>query len=133
VLTEVVPKEPSIVDTCLYAYIAKVVDGETVAVQAKSGAINVRLWGVDCPNNNQWGKKARDWLQWRIEHKDVALEIVTRDKHGRAVVRIYQGGSDVGLQMLALGLAQAAPGADNVMAETARAAKAHGIGMWGRK
>lgn len=132
VLTEVVPQAPTIVDTCLYAWVAKVVDGETVAIQVKNGAINVKLWGIDAPNSTQWGKKAKDFLVWRVERKDVALEIVSRTKTGQALVRIYREGSDVGLQMLALGLAQASPGADKVMAETTRAAKARGIGMFGR-
>lgn len=131
VLTEVIPKAPTIVDTCLYAYVAKVVDGETVAIQVKSGAINVKLWGVAAPNDSQWGKKAKDWLAWRVEQRPVSLEIVTRDKHGRALVRIYREGSDVGLQMVALGLAKTTTGADKAMVETEKACRARGIGMWG--
>jgi endonuclease YncB( thermonuclease family) len=132
VLTEVIPREVNIVDTAKYAFIPKVISGDTVAVQVKGGAVNVRIYGIEAPDG-KWAIKARDYLQWRVERKDCAIEIMGRDRHGRATVRLYQGGADVGLQMVAMGLARACAPTDKAISLTQDAAKKHGIGMWGRQ
>jgi endonuclease YncB( thermonuclease family) len=132
VLTEVIPREVNIVDTAKYAFIPKVISGDTVAVQVKGGAVNVKLYGIDSPDG-KFAIKARDYLQWRVERKDCAIEVMGRDKHGRATVRLYQGGSDVGLQMVALGLARACAPTDSAIQFIEAAAKKNRIGMWGKQ
>jgi len=132
VLTEVIPKEPSIVDTVVHGWVAKVVDGHTLAIQVRNGAVNIRIYGIESPDG-AWGKKAKDFLQWRVERKDVALEVIGRDKHGRAMCRVYREGSDVGLQMVAMGLARAVTQSDPALVQTEAACKTRGIGMWGGK
>jgi endonuclease YncB( thermonuclease family) len=133
VLTEVIPKEPSIVDTCIGAWVAKVVDGDTIAIQVQNGAVNISIYGIVAPRDGAWARKAKEYLTWRVERKNVALEIMGRDTQGRVSCRVYQAGSDIGLSLVALGLAKSAPTTDEVVAKSEKAAKARGIGMWGSK
>jgi len=131
VLIEVLPQEvPSIV--AQRVFIAKVVSGDTVAVQTKEGAVNCVLYGLHAPGG-RWGIKARDYLQWRVEQRYCEIEIVGRDRYNRAMLRLYSGGADIGLSMMALGLAHASYPTDPVFVLTEAAAQKREIGMWGKK
>jgi len=131
VLTEVIPKEPSIVDTIIGAWVAKVVDGSTLGIQTQSGVLNISIYGIETPKDGAWSRKAKEFVVWKVERKQVALEVMGRDRYGRASCRVYQAGSDVGLSLVGMGLAKTSAPTDEVMAITEKAAKARGIGMWG--
>ena len=63
---------------------------------------------IDAPEMNQGGEKARDWLTERIFGKNVQIIIDLRnrvDKFGRLLGHVFHGGSQIGDEMLNLGLA----------------------------
>ena len=132
VMVEVIPQEQPVTATAAYAYVVRVVSGDLVAVQTKGGAVNVKIWGIVAPEGH-WAKRAKDYLSWRVERKDCAVEVMGRDRYGRVSARLYQGGSDIGLTMVALGLARPAHSTDQAISVTAEAAQKRQIGMWGKK
>jgi endonuclease YncB( thermonuclease family) len=131
VLTEVIPRESS-VDVCRYAFVAHVIAGDLIALQEKKGVTNAVIYGIAAPDG-YWGLKAKAYLKWKIEGKPVSIEVVGRDRHGRLLIRCYRSGTDVALNMLAMGLARTAPQTDPAMAVAQEAAQKNRIGMWGTK
>ena len=91
------------------ATVVKVHDGDTITVSSlfRSFVFPIRFLGIDAPEMNAGGEKARDWLRERILNKDVKV-LIDRNKRvgkfGRLLGRIFHNGLDVGDEMLRNGL-----------------------------
>ncbi len=80
--------------------VARVVDGDTIEVDAAGKATSVRLIGVDAPElpSDHWAERARDYLRARCEGKPVILKLEqtqTRDRDGHLLAYVYFSDSDM--------------------------------------
>jgi micrococcal nuclease len=86
--------------------IVSVHDGDTCHVLDDDREVRVRLHGIDAPEAGQpFGTVARDRLRAIIMGKAVAVGHRGQDRYGRPLVGLEIDGDDVGLRMVADGLA----------------------------
>ncbi len=118
------PKKPKAIRVVL----ERVVDGDTVIVQARSGRIRVRLAGIDAPEiahprpgrdldpacrGQVWGPEAKAVLSGLLERQDgFLLTVISRDRYGRALgwLAAAEGREPVNVQLVRRGLAYRYPG-----------------------
>lgn len=96
----------------LDATVAKVVDGDTVALilpNTPTDQERIRLLAVDTPERGQlWYHEARDALAELVEGRTVRLEFETgqrerRDKYGRLLAYLLVDDRNVNVEMIRLG------------------------------
>ena len=79
-------------------YVIKVYDGDTVTLEDKT---RLRLYGIDAPELKQRGGKfARELLYDRIFNKKIEYEVISTDRYGRQVAKIYHKNEYINLYML---------------------------------
>ncbi|MGL4576445.1 MAG: thermonuclease family protein [Burkholderiaceae bacterium] len=87
--------------------VISIADGDTFDARISGGrVIRVRFGGIDTPEHGQthsW--RSRQALRELIRGKTVDLNCYKQDPRGRQVCRVFVGGQDVGLQMVARGAA----------------------------
>jgi micrococcal nuclease len=67
-----------------------VADGDTITVLHDRTPEKIRLHGVDAPEKAQpFGEKSKQLTSGLVFGKEVRVEVVTRDKYGRTVARVY--------------------------------------------
>lgn len=116
--------------------VTKVVDGDTADVTQDSGKTErIRFHGIDAPESHQdFGQVAKRHLSGLVAGKRVRVEYKpSRDRHGRIIGKVYQGGTYVNLEMAKAGYAwhyaQYAPD-DRDIAEAEKTARAAKRGLW---
>lgn len=84
----------------------RVIDGDTIAVDSGDGAaMELDLEGIDAPEPDQEkGDQARDFLSDLVLGKKIELDIL-HPEADPPVARVLVDGKDVGLELLAAGLA----------------------------
>jgi endonuclease YncB( thermonuclease family) len=89
------------------ATVISIADGDTFDARLPGGrVVRVRFGGIDTPEHGQtYGWRARQALRELIRGKAVELQCYKQDPRGRQVCRVFAGGQDVGLQMIARGAA----------------------------
>jgi micrococcal nuclease len=116
--------------------VTRVIDGDTLDVLLATGRIRVRLQGVDAPEHDQTGgAESRQWLQQRVQGRDVLLEPVTQDRYDRMVAIVYLGDSNLNRELLRAGHAWAfrryLRSVDRVFCDIEFAARREQAGLWG--
>lgn len=67
-----------------------VADGDTLTVLRDKTPVKIRLHSVDSPEKAQpFGQKAKQLTSGLVFGKVVKVEVVTKDKYGRTVARVY--------------------------------------------
>ena len=86
--------------------VIKVFDGDSMILSRDGRRIEVRLWGVDCPEKGQpWAGRARA-VTSELLGRTVTVRPVAVDKYGRVVGRLHDPGrGDHGLRLIQNGLA----------------------------
>ena len=91
-------------------YVSQVIDGDTFI---GSGNNRYRIFGIDTMeltslNNNEllFANKAKLCLQKLIEHKEVKITKIGKDKYDRHLVKVYHKSLDIGDELVAKGLAK---------------------------
>lgn len=90
--------------------VVKVSDGDTVQVleesEGKSVLHKIRLAGIDAPEKSQpFGSRARQALAELVAGKLVQVEVLSKDRYGRLVGRIWVGKEEVNSKMVSAGWA----------------------------
>ena len=83
-------------------------DGDIIEVEGKSQLIEVRLWGIDCPEKNQpWGKRARQFTTDNAFGKTVLIDPIAEDHYGciKGVVILPDGERVLNIELIKAGLA----------------------------
>jgi micrococcal nuclease len=77
--------------TCLLApRLIAIADGDTLTVLHDKTPVKIRLQGIDAPEKAQpFGEKAKQFTSSLVFGKEVRVEVVTRDRYGRTVGRVY--------------------------------------------
>lgn len=78
--------------------VTKIIDGDTFETASRKNP--VRLANVNAPEKGQPGSaKATEALRKMIEDEEVRINIVSRDKYGRAVANVYLGRESINKKM----------------------------------
>ena len=80
-------------------------DGDSLVVRQGGKRVELRLFGVDCPEKGQpFADQAREFTR-RLGGQRIRVQEVTRDKHGRVVARVFDSqGREHNLALLEAGL-----------------------------
>ncbi|MBK6744287.1 MAG: thermonuclease family protein [Hydrogenophilales bacterium] len=89
----------------------RVVDGDTIWVDASSGNTEVRLQGVAAPEDPRepGGKEATAYMRQICEGEQVRCELDGSKTRGREVGICHVEGNDIGAKVIAAGLARDCP------------------------
>ncbi|HUP92523.1 MAG TPA: thermonuclease family protein [Solimonas sp.] len=81
----------------LLCLVVGVADGDTLELRCGHHARErVRLAGIDAPEWTQpHGRDARNALAALVDHRQVTLQVVDRDRYGRRVAEVYLGPAHV--------------------------------------
>ena len=81
--------------------VVAVFDGDTIEVLVGHQRRRVRLSGIDTPERGQpWAEKARQALARRVFDKEVRVNDVGTDRHGRTVGEVYADNVCVGCELV---------------------------------
>ncbi len=84
----------------------RVPDGDTLHLMTEHGVERVRISGIDAPELGQpYSRVARTALSNLVNERVLSLACDKRDIYGRLVCAVRVEGTDVGLQLVLLGLA----------------------------
>ncbi len=91
----------------IYGTVVGITDGDTLKLlTADKKTIKIRLAEIDTPERQQpYGKRAKQELSDLAFQKQVAVKVVTIDRYGRTVGRIYIGDLDISAEMVRVGTA----------------------------
>lgn len=92
------------------AKVVKVIDGDSIMVVSKKGKMEIRLYGIDCPEYDQpFSRKAKAFTKSEILGKKVTVEKINKDRYGRLVALISCQGRTINRQLVKVGLAWVHP------------------------
>jgi micrococcal nuclease len=133
-LIRVVPALPA-GQVVLPGRVTRVIDGDTLDVLLSTGRIRVRLQGVDAPEHDQpGGAESKQWLQQRVQDREVLLEPVSQDRYDRMVAMVFLVDANLNRELLRAGHAWAyrryLRAADRVFCDIEYAARREMAGVW---
>lgn len=88
-------------------YVVGVADGDTVTVlDADKVQHKIRLTGIDAPEKKQpFGNRSKQSLSDMVFNKTLTVETDKRDRYGRELGKVMEGGKDVNLEQVRAGMA----------------------------
>lgn len=87
-------------------YVVNVIDGDTLEIRTENTIVKVRLIDIDCPEDGQYGhRQAKELLACYALRKHCDCIVMTEDKYGRAVARVWVNGEDLSKRLVAEGWA----------------------------
>ena len=90
----------------LPGHVVRIVDGDTLVLEAGDVRHKVRLAAIDAPERNQpWGDASTRELRRQVAGKDVVVEWSKRDRWQRLIGIIRLDGEDQNLHLVERGLA----------------------------
>ncbi len=91
-------------------FVKKIIDGDSIIVSAKNKTIEVRLYGIDCPEYDQrFAKQARKFVKSKINKKKIIVHPLYHDSYGRLVAVISHGNAVLNSEIVGAGLAWVYP------------------------
>ena len=86
--------------------VVRIVDGDTIVLEAGGARHKVRLAGIDAPEKNQpWGEAVTRELRRQIAGRDVLIDWSKKDRWNRLIGIIRLDGEDQNLHLVERGLA----------------------------
>lgn len=90
--------------------VVRILNGDTLEVLVDRKPVRIRLAQIDAPERGQpFGTRSQQALSRFIARKVVRVREYGRDRHGRVIGTVCDGGLDVGRAMVAEGYAWADP------------------------
>ena len=113
--------------------VISIADGDTVTIVNNNQQTKIRLAEIDTPEKRQpYGKKAKKALSDFILKKDVEVEVVTTDRYGRTVGKIFLGNRNINKEMVKAGHAwvYVKYAKDKTLFTLEKNAKENQLGLW---
>jgi endonuclease YncB( thermonuclease family) len=84
-----------------------VINGDTIQLMHEGQVLNVRLAGIDCPEDKQpFGEKAKQFTSGLVLGYEVTIKVWTKDKNGQILADvILSDGRNLNQELLKTGLA----------------------------
>jgi micrococcal nuclease len=118
------------------AVVTKIIDGDSIVVKTGKRFIEVRLYGIDCPEWNQrFSAEARKYTTVLLHRKRITVTPLYYDSYGRLVALLSQNGQDINGALVKSGSAWVYPRycrksvCDGWLADQ-QIAKENGKGLW---
>lgn len=90
--------------------VANVTDGDTVRALIEGQEVDIRLYGIDCPEGGQsFGKAAQQALKQILTGREISIKVLDRDRYGRLVALVFADGANVNEAMVSSGYAWTYP------------------------
>lgn len=109
-------------------------DGDTFTFLSKQKvAYRIRLDGIDAPEKGMpYAKKAKEYLAALLLNQEIELRVVSADRYGRYVGKVYCNGAEISLLMLRAGYAwhYGKYNRDAAFSEAERSARGQRNGLW---
>lgn len=87
-------------------YVVKVLDGDSLRVKRGKEVIEIRLYGIDCPEWGQdYGNKAKRFTKAKMYKRTVNVEPRDVDRYGRTVALVSSSGRLINRELVRAGLA----------------------------
>ena len=91
---------------CWQGYVVKVLDGDSLRVKRGKEVIEIRLYGIDCPEWGQdYGNKAKRFTKAKMYKRTVNVEPRDVDRYGRTVALVSSSGRLINRELVRAGLA----------------------------
>ena len=123
--------------------VVKVIDGDTLKISHEGSNVNVRLIGINAPENNTTiGKEATNYTKTLVRPGDrirIEFDIQQRDKYGRLLGYVYlPGGKMLNEEIVKSGFANSMTIPPNVkhsnlFFKSYKEAKRNNKGLWGKR
>jgi len=114
--------------------VVKIADGDTLtALSADLQQVKCRLYGIDAPEKKQaFGQASKLSLAELSFGRTALIDIVGRDRYGRAICRVAVAGIDVNKEQIARGMAwmYREYAKDSAYSDAESAAQARRVGIW---
>ena len=119
--------------------VTRIVDGDTIVLEAEGSKYRVRLAGIDAPERNQpWGEAATRELRREVAGQQVEVQWYKRDRWKRLIGVIRLDGEDMNLHLVERGLAwhykryadEQSPGHRDAYSAAEKAAQGARRGLW---
>ena len=111
-------------------------DGDTITVLHGGKGVNIRLYGIDCPESSQdFGQAAKKFTSGMVYGKIVKVEEKDNDRYGRIVGIVYVDAENLNLSLLCNGFAwyyKAYAKNEKSFAAAESKAKAAKSGLWSK-
>jgi endonuclease YncB( thermonuclease family) len=110
-------------------------DGDSLIVSDGERQRDLRIAEIDTPERGQpWGKRATQALRRLVEGKALRVELVTTDRYGREVSKLWADGVCVACELVRAGDAWAYREylRDSGLLELERKAREGRLGLWGQ-
>jgi len=89
-----------------YARVVKIIDGDSIVIKKGKDTIEIRLYGIDCPEWNQhFSTEAKKYMKSMIYKKKVWVESQYYDSYGRLVALIDYNDKNINGKMVESGMA----------------------------
>lgn len=118
------------------ASVKKIIDGDSLMVATAGGTVEVRLYGVDCPEYDQpYSREAKAFAERKVLGKKVMIEPVAEDSYGRMVAVVLKGDNVLNRELVQNGLAWVYPryckkAVCSSWKKVERMAREEKIGLW---
>lgn len=114
--------------------VVKIADGDTLtALGADLQQVKCRLYGIDAPEKKQaFGHASKLSLAELSFGRTALIDIVGRDRYGRAICRVAVAGVDVNKEQIARGMAwmYREYARDSAYSDAESAAQGRRVGIW---
>ena len=93
-----------------FGSVKKIIDGDSLLIMSEGEKIEVRLYGIDCPEYDQkYSKQARQFVKKQVHKKDVTIYPEYHDSYGRLVAIVVYDGKILNQELLYSGYAWVYP------------------------
>lgn len=90
--------------------IKKIIDGDSLLISTDRGNIEVRLYGIDCPEYRQpYSRAAKKYIKSNFSGRTVLLNSFYHDKYGRKVSLVFNNQRVLNRELIEAGLALVYP------------------------
>jgi len=81
-----------------------VIKGDTISILNKGKNVEIRLFGIDTPEQTQaFGQNARNFTGGKAAKGEIRVEPITKDENGRTVAMVFVNGINLNEQIISQG------------------------------
>ncbi len=92
------------------AVVTKIIDGDSIVVKKGEKYIEIRLYGIDCPEwNQQFSLEAKNHTASLIYKQKITVAPQYHDSYGRLVAQLFKNGQDINGTLVKSGMAWVYP------------------------
>jgi len=88
------------------AFVTKIIDGDSIIIKRGKTYIEVRLYGIDCPEwNQEYSTEARNYTMSLLYKQKIRVVPQYYDSYGRLVALLFKNGMDINGALVKSGFA----------------------------